>query len=94
MTTPGATWHASRTPCSMGLPSPSDRSRAAPRPPHPFPRPGQVPAPPNTVNQPLRALIFDSYYDPYRGVVCQFKVGPVVDVPGRVRSTCHTPEAD
>ncbi|MEM9120007.1 MAG: translation elongation factor 4 [Cyanobacteria bacterium P01_F01_bin.56] len=34
----------------------------------------QVPAPADTVEQPLRALIFDSYYDPYRGVIVYFRV--------------------
>ena len=34
----------------------------------------QVPPPADTVNQPLRALIFDSYYDAYRGVVVYFRV--------------------
>ncbi|GFE68809.1 translation elongation factor 4 [Chroococcus sp. FPU101] len=34
----------------------------------------QVPPPQDTVNQPLRALIFDSYYDAYRGVVVYFRV--------------------
>jgi len=33
-----------------------------------------VPAPKDTVNEPLRALIFDSYYDAYRGVVVYFRV--------------------
>lgn len=33
-----------------------------------------VPPPQDTVDQPLRALIFDSYYDPYRGVVVYFRV--------------------
>jgi GTP-binding protein LepA len=33
-----------------------------------------VPPPKDTVNEPLRALIFDSYYDPYRGVVVYFRV--------------------
>ena len=34
----------------------------------------RVPPPANRTRNPLRALIFDSYYDPYRGVVCQFRV--------------------
>ncbi|GBF94915.1 elongation factor [Raphidocelis subcapitata] len=34
----------------------------------------RVPPPRNTTADQLRALIFDSYYDPYRGVVCQFRV--------------------
>ncbi|MGE5660586.1 MAG: translation elongation factor 4 [Actinomycetota bacterium] len=34
----------------------------------------QVPAPLDTVSQPLRALIFDSYYDAYRGVIVYFRV--------------------
>lgn len=34
----------------------------------------RIPPPRNTVDAPLRALIYDSYYDAYRGVVCQFRV--------------------
>ncbi|MEA5594157.1 translation elongation factor 4 [Rivularia sp. UHCC 0363] len=34
----------------------------------------RVPQPKNTVDEPLRALIFDSYYDSYRGVVVYFRV--------------------
>ncbi|GBG64276.1 hypothetical protein CBR_g41196 [Chara braunii] len=34
----------------------------------------KVPAPPETVDEPLRALIFDSYYDSYRGVIVYFRI--------------------
>ncbi len=34
----------------------------------------RIPPPQNTVNEPLRALIFDSYYDSYRGVIVYFRV--------------------
>ena len=34
----------------------------------------RLPSPNNTVTQPLRALIFDSYYDSYRGVIVYFRV--------------------
>ncbi|MEB3343774.1 translation elongation factor 4 [Okeania sp.] len=33
-----------------------------------------VPAPQDTISEKLRALIFDSYYDPYRGVIVYFRV--------------------
>ncbi|MGD1702473.1 translation elongation factor 4 [Dapis sp. BLCC M229] len=33
-----------------------------------------VPSPQDTIDEQLRALIFDSYYDPYRGVIVYFRV--------------------
>ncbi len=33
-----------------------------------------IPPPQDTTKEPLRALIFDSYYDPYRGVIVYFRV--------------------
>lgn len=39
-----------------------------------------IPPPPDNSAAPLRALIFDSYYDPYRGVVVYFRI-----VDGKIR---------
>ena len=33
-----------------------------------------MPPPLETIEKPLRALIFDSYYDPYRGVIVYFRI--------------------
>ena len=33
-----------------------------------------IPAPEDRDDEPLRALIFDSYYDPYRGVICSVRI--------------------
>ncbi|KAL5075105.1 hypothetical protein RYX36_014089 [Vicia faba] len=34
----------------------------------------KIPPPADTSKKPLRALIFDSYYDPYRGIIVYFRV--------------------
>jgi len=52
-----------------------------------------VPAPTGDPNAPLKALIFDSYYDSYKGVVCYIRVFEGVVKPGmiiRMMSTGNT----
>ena len=33
-----------------------------------------IPPPPNTIDKPLRALVFDSFYESYRGIIVYFRV--------------------
>jgi GTP-binding protein LepA len=33
-----------------------------------------IPPPANTIDQPLRALVFDSYYESYRGIIVYFRI--------------------
>ena len=42
-----------------------------------------IPAPKGDINAPLSALIFDSYYDPYKGVIVYFRV-----MGGKIKSGC------
>lgn len=53
----------------------------------------KVPPPQDTIDQPLRALVFDSYYDAYRGVVVYFRVmDGVVNVGDKVRFMASSKE--
>jgi len=55
----------------------------------------QIPAPNGDPNAPLKALIFDSYYDSYKGVVCYIRVFYGIIKPGmeiRMMSTGKTYE--
>lgn len=42
----------------------------------------KVPAPEGDENAPLRALVFDSYYDSYKGVVCHIRIKEGTIMPG------------
>lgn len=33
-----------------------------------------IPPPPNTIDKPLRALVFDSFYESYRGIIVYFRI--------------------
>ncbi len=34
----------------------------------------KIPPPPNTIKEPLRALVFDSYFESYRGIIVYFRI--------------------
>ncbi|HEY9868765.1 MAG TPA: translation elongation factor 4 [Candidatus Obscuribacterales bacterium] len=45
-----------------------------------------IPPPPDTVDKPLRALVFDSYYESYRGIIAYFRIKDgVIKVGDRIR---------
>jgi elongation factor 4 len=53
----------------------------------------RVPAPPAHPNQPLRALLFDSRYDDYRGVVCLMAVHDGMISKGDMITLAHTAQS-
>ena len=50
----------------------------------------RLPAPGGDVRKPLRALVFDSFYDTYRGVVLQCRVKEGTARPGQKIRLMHT----
>ena len=55
----------------------------------------EIPAPTGDINAPLSALIFDSYYDPYKGVVVYFRVmGGKIKSGDRIKMMATGAESD
>ncbi|MGL4524312.1 MAG: translation elongation factor 4 [Spirochaetia bacterium] len=50
----------------------------------------QIPSPKDTITQPLKANIFDSHYDPYRGVIIHIRVFEGILKPGQTIQLIHS----